>query len=295
MCVLNRIKTDIFRGKFVRNFGKTIQIYLPDGNPRSLKIAEITSRTVSAVLIPRSKLDEACNREELNNVGIYLLFGNDGANSKVYVGEAEKCLTRLKQHNKYKEFWTHAIVFISKTQYFTKTHIKFLEWFCYQTILKVNRYSLDNSNTPTKPHVSESVEADLYDNFETIQILASTLGYPIFDEIKKPKAKELIICKGKDAYAEGEYTEDGIIVFSNSICTLDETRTINNGVKNLRKDLIDAGILLEVNGVLKFTKDYIFSSPSSSAGVILARSANGWVEWKYKNGKTLDAVKRQND
>ena len=40
------------------NIGKTIQIYLPDGNPRSIKIAEITSRTVQAILIPRANLDD---------------------------------------------------------------------------------------------------------------------------------------------------------------------------------------------------------------------------------------------
>ncbi len=43
----------------MKAIGKTIQIYLPDGNPRSLKIAEITIRTVQALLIPRSVLDEA--------------------------------------------------------------------------------------------------------------------------------------------------------------------------------------------------------------------------------------------
>jgi hypothetical protein len=31
--------------------GTTIQVFLPDGNPRSLKIAEITNRTVQAILI----------------------------------------------------------------------------------------------------------------------------------------------------------------------------------------------------------------------------------------------------
>jgi hypothetical protein len=31
--------------------GKTIQIFLPDGNPRSVKIAEITSRTVQVLLV----------------------------------------------------------------------------------------------------------------------------------------------------------------------------------------------------------------------------------------------------
>lgn len=277
----------------MKQSGKTIQIYLPDGNPRSLKIAKITSRTVSAILIPRSKLEEAAKRDELNNVGVYLLFGSDESKPQVYIGEAENCLSRLKQHNKSKDFWTHAVAFISKTQYFTKTHIKFLEWLCCEVASKANRYSLENGNSPSKPHVSESVEADLYDNFETIQILASTLGYPVFDEIRKPKTKEVIICKGKDAYAEGEYTEDGMILFSNSKCNLIEAKTAGSWVAGMRSELENSGILVEKGGVLVFTKDHVFSSPSASAAVILARRANGWIEWKYNDGKTLDEVKRQ--
>lgn len=273
--------------------GKTIQIFLPTGNPRSLKIAEITSRTVSAILIPRSKLEEAAQRAELDNVGIYLLFGNEGAKSKVYIGEAENCLNRLKQHNKSKDFWTHAVAFISKTQFFTKTHIKFLEWLCCDIAKKANRYVLENNNTPSKPHLSEPVEADLYDNFETIQILASTLGYPVFDEIKKPKTKEVIICKGKDAFAEGEYTEDGVIVFAKSKCNLKESNSAGTWVIGMRKELKENGTLIELNGVLEFTRDHVFSSPSASAAVVLARRANGWSEWKYKDGRTLDQVKRQ--
>lgn len=38
---------------------KTIQIFLPDGNARSVRIAEVTSRTVQAVQVPRSKLKGA--------------------------------------------------------------------------------------------------------------------------------------------------------------------------------------------------------------------------------------------
>jgi len=26
---------------------------------------------------------------------------------------------------------------------------------------------------------------------------------------------------------------------------------------------------------------------------VLARSANGWIEWKYPDGRTLDEVKRK--
>ncbi len=277
------------------NFGKTIQIFLPDGNPRSVKIAEITSRTVQGILIPRSKLEFISERNELKNVGIYFLVGgtDEGSKPVVYVGEAEECLVRLKQHNKGKDFWTVALVIISKTKYFTKTHIKYLEWYCHEAIKKANRFKLDNSSLPNCPYISESMEADLIDNFDTIKILVSTLGYPLFDQIEKPEKKDILICKGKDAFAEGEYSEDGFVIFKGSKCNLTETNIAVTWIPNLRKKLIQEGILAQQSNVLIFTSDYIFSSPSAAAAVILARSANGWTEWKYKDGKTLDFVKRQ--
>jgi hypothetical protein len=39
-----------------------------------------------------------------------------------------------------------------------------------------------------------------------------------------------------------------------------------------------------------FEQDYLFSSPSTAAGVVLGRSANGRTEWKTKEGKTLKAI-----
>lgn len=63
-----------------------------------MKIAEITNRVVKAVLIPRNKLQYIASRDELNNVGIYYLFGESADKAKpiVYIGEAEDCLDRLK-------------------------------------------------------------------------------------------------------------------------------------------------------------------------------------------------------
>lgn len=277
------------------NIGKTIQIFLPDGNPRSIKIVEITSRTVQAILIPRAKIEEAAERKELKNVGIYFLIGSSDEESKplIYVGEAEDCLARLKQQNKSKDFWSVALAIISKTQFFTKTHIKYLEYFCHNEASKAGRYKLENPNVPTMPYVSEPMEADLIDNFDTIKILVATLGYPIFDQIKKPQQKDQLYCKGKDSFATGEYTEDGLIVFEGSKCNLKETQSAGPYVINWRKRLIEDGILVQENNIYKFESDHIFSSPSTAAAVVLARRANGWTEWKYKDGKTLDEVKRQ--
>jgi len=162
-----------------------------DGYPRSLKIAEITSRTVQAILFPRARIDAAVKRPELRNVGVYFLIGTSDEDSKpmLYVGEAEECLTRFKQQNKQKDFWSTAIAVISRTKYFTKTHVEFLESYCHEEALKAGRYKLEQT-MPTRPFVSESMEADLLENYDTIKVLVATLGYPIFDQITKPKKEE---------------------------------------------------------------------------------------------------------
>ena len=36
-----------------------------------------------------------------------------------------------------------------------------------------------------------------------------------------------------------------------------------------------------------------FTSPSSAAMFVLGGSTNGWVEWKNKDGKTLDELFRK--
>ena len=44
-----------------------------------------------------------------------------------------------------------------------------------------------------------------------------------------------------------------------------------------------------------FVKDYLFSSPSAAAAVVLGRSANGLTEWKLKNGTTLKEFEKPAD
>ena len=116
----------------------------------------------------------------------------------------------------------------------------------------------------------------------------------IFDA--NPDGKRQLAAKRvKAANAEGEYTEDGLIVFANSTCNLQETKSAGPYLKNWRKKLIEDGVLKKDDKVYRFTQDHIFSSPSTAASVVLARRANGWTEWKYKDGRTLDEVKRQSE
>jgi hypothetical protein len=110
---------------------KTIQIYLPTGEPRGIRIAEITTRIVKAVLIPRSELAQGKQRVERDWPGVFLFGeGEDEAKPIVYIGQTEDARKRLDHHNKTKTFWKTAIYCVSKTQNFTQTHIRYLEWYC---------------------------------------------------------------------------------------------------------------------------------------------------------------------
>jgi hypothetical protein len=278
------------------NRPQTIQIFLPDGNPTSIKIADLTNRLMVAVLIPRTKLIECGIRPEIRKYGIYFLFGinEDKAKPIAYIGETDDCFERLKSHNRNKEFWNYAIAITSKSDIFTKSHVKFLEYICIKTAKEIGRYDLENLTAPAKEHISESMEADLLDNFETIKVLLSTLGFPILEGIRNPEkeTKEILYCKGKDAIAEGELTDNGFVVFKGSKANLAETKTAGNWVVGMRKKLKDDNILSQENDIYVFKEDFIFGSPSSAAAAVLGRRANGWTEWKNNDGKTIDEIYR---
>jgi hypothetical protein len=281
-------------GDRMKNTAKTIQIFLPDGNARSIRLAEITSRTVQAIQIPRSKISEASNRSEVKSVGIYFLFGEDEKTGLplVYIGEAEDCFTRITQHNRGKGFWESAIAITSKTNSFTKAHAKYLEWYCHQNAMEINRYTLENSTIPTKPYISEQMEADLMDNYETIKVLLSVLGYPVLESVViKTQQSEMLYCKGRGVEAKGQYTDDGFIVFKGSACAPDEVKSASTFVTNARRRILDAEVIEKQGNAYIFLKDHLFPSPSQASAVVLGRNSNGWTSWKDSKGKTLDELK----
>jgi hypothetical protein len=110
---------------------QTIQIFLPAGDPRGMRVAEITTRIVRVIEIPRSQLAEFIKTPEAQQVGVYFLMGelSDAGLPRVYIGQSGNVGSRLVQHNLNKDFWNRAMVVISLTNSMTQTHALFLEWF----------------------------------------------------------------------------------------------------------------------------------------------------------------------
>lgn len=268
--------------------GTTISIFVPDSNPRSFKVCDMKNSIVKSLFIPRSKLNDVTERDDIKQPGIYFLFGIDEetGQSKVYIGEAEDLLVRIKQHNAKKDFWNTAICFVSEKKNLNKAHIKYLESHCCVVAKKVNKYMLENSTHPAKSSLTEQDEDFVLGFFDDLKILITTLGFPVFEEHKKEK--NIFYCSGKQALAEGEYSEDGMIVFASSRASIEITKTAPERIRKIKDDLMKQNVISLDGGVYVFNEDYVFSSPSTAAAFVLGRSANGWTEWKNKKGVTLD-------
>jgi hypothetical protein len=78
----------------------TIKLFLPRGDAKSLRTAEISNWTGKAIAAPRTELEELLQREELDKAGVYILSGADpvSGSPRAYIGEAEVIRDRLKQH-----------------------------------------------------------------------------------------------------------------------------------------------------------------------------------------------------
>lgn len=280
----------------MKTFGKTIKIYLIDGDPNGRMSCELSNWSGKAYKLPRKLIKESANRPDLDNTGVYILFGRtDDIEEKdlAYIGEAEGVRHRLEDHLAKKDFWNEAITFISKDNNLNKAHVKYLESRLYEIAKNADRYNLTNSNSPTKSSISESDQSEMEEFIENIKLLVNSLGFKIFEPLRKVSINKeeeekntFYIKAARGANATGQSTSDGFVVFKDSIIADSTTNSFPQNWDKLRNSLIKNKII-EQN---IFTKDYLFSSPSSAAAIVMGRSANGLTEWKTENGRILKVI-----
>jgi hypothetical protein len=122
-------------------------------------------------------------------------------------------------------------------------------------------------------------------------MLVNTLGHKVFDEKRefkqKQKQESFFIKAVRGADGQGEPTSDGFVVFKNSKAAASIVNSMASSFISYRQKLIEEGVLIDKGEYFEFSDDYIFSSPSTAAVMIMGRNANGLIEWKNKSGKTL--------
>ena len=279
----------------------TIKLFLPYGDPKRLRTAEISNWNGKAIAGPRIELDLLLDRAELEQSGVYLLTGIDpeSGNPMCYIGEAEIIKDRLKQQRS-KDFWIQAIVFVSKDENLTKSHIRYLEGRLIDDATKAERtIVLNNQASGSKLPESDREDMEVFLNkiHQLLPVLGSDLLTPIIrPSDKNSEANEDLFSSTKGLTARGRRTPNGFVVFSGSEAVLENRPSAAKHlpfVVTLRQKLISDGSLSSKSDRYVFTKDVEFSSPSTASAVIRGGGANGLIEWKNKQGKTLKEIEEK--
>jgi hypothetical protein len=276
----------------------SIKIFLPNGQPDGLRIVDKSNWTGRGIVFPRSLFPEIKKREEFQETGVYVLAGpsEEGELPKIYIGEGDPVKSRLEQHFSKKDFWTWGVFFVSKDRSLNKAHVQHLEAQLIQIAKEAKRSFFDNLNEPQKPSLSEAEEADVESFLEDMLSIFPLLGLSVFQKVSSGKIKkqQLLTIESKGIKVSGYESPEGFIVKEGSQAVKSEVPSIHHYMTVIRRELQETGVLKDDGDAFVFTQDYFFNSPSTAAGVVLGRTANGRIEWKNFKGETLKLIQDDN-
>ena len=268
----------------------SIRIFLAGGDPDGVRTIEKSNWSGVGIVIPRPLFPQSRSRRELSRTGVYVLIGppEDSGLLRVYVGEGDPIKPRLELHATKKDFWRTCIAFTSKDENLNKAHVQYLESRLVLLAARAKRCVLENGNAPALPSLSEADAADAERFLEEMLLCYPVLGVNVF-AAAAPVAKSTtwLTLTSKGIKAEGAESHDGFVVRTGSGAVKDEVPSCHGYIRQLRAALISNGVLQPTMSGFAFTQDYEFSSPSTAAGVVQGRAANGRIDWKSGDGKTL--------
>lgn len=289
----------------------SLHIFFPSGDPKGLRIVSKDNWSGRAWAIPRDRLDEAADREELHAAGVYVLRGTDsdteGQDSvRVYVGESATLIRRLEQHAQTKEFWTDAVAFTRAGGSLDRADALYLEARLLELARKGGWCTLENGQEPDpEPMLEPDKEAAAEGYLEEAVPCLSALGFVEFEEPIDP----LVVSNGEeeqDADSLDEPTVRVLTVTRNGVSIEAKGRRLGErgfeilkgsealatagpaflkrrefkGYRRLREQVLTSDAVIREGEKYRFTKDVKLKSPSAAEAVVAGRSGSGLVRWQ---------------
>jgi hypothetical protein len=266
--------------------GKTITTFLMDGSLKGPR--EVQSESIFLYILPR---EIASKVSDISVPGFYILTGKE----KIYIGQSKDCKQRLVSHSKNISWWDTAFVIVSKLkEEFDATTIQYLEAKCIEDVVSIgNAVNCDNQVTPKVPSLPKYQEAKIKSIYEEAKMLLEFAGCGVFVKAEIQEGDIYYInAPMKGVAAKGIYYPEThkVVVLTGS--TVDPKFANSYRNKEARAKLMAEITQTDKNGMPVTTKDHTFDSPSAAAKFVLGRPANGLDEWKDKEGKSLNDLKK---
>lgn len=290
--------------------GKQLRLFLVDGTAGGLTTAQIMNWTGQVLSGRRSDLADLLRRPEAQRPGVYLLLGDDEAaigGIRCYVGEAEDVADRLRNHQRNKEFWDRVVVITSTDENLTKGHIRYLEARLIELATRAARVELENGTQPPRAPLPEADRSDMDYFVDQLHVILPVLGInairvreqrPLIETAATDQVSPIFRLThsklGVDARAQqvdGEFT---MLAGSVIVATVRESSRYSPSTarayasyRALHEKLVANGTIVVEDGRGRFTRDAVFSSPSTAGAIALGRSCNGREAWISADGDTF--------
>ncbi len=271
---------------------KKLEVIYLNGQPDGIRSIRRHLSTMTTYVIPRPLLSEAKKITGINRPGIYYLINENDENkiAQIYIGQTRNGVTRLDDHNRSKDFWNKAIMFLADNKTFSLDMISGLEEYAIIKAHESNRYKVENFVKP-QYEIDEYDLPSIEEVYEEIQFIMATQGYKMDNAKESLNESEIFHTTRLGITAYGVYNGDKFQVLEGSEINMQKDVNLEKYNKQ-RRVLVEKGdIVQEVDKYfLKVTLE--FNTPSGASDFVLGGSTNGWTEWKNKDGKTLDKIYR---
>lgn len=272
---------------------KKLETIYHNGQPDGIRSIRRNLSTMTTYVIPRPLLSEAKSVSGITRPGIYYLINESDDNriAQIYIGQTRNGINRLDDHNRSKDFWNKAIMFLAESKTFTLDMISGLEKFAIIKAQESKRYKVENNIVP-KYEIDEYDLAAVEEIYDEIQFIMATQGYKMNNAKSTLNEADILHTTQNGIMAFGVYNGEKFEVLDGSQINLDKPAHLQR-YNRQREDLISQQSIVNADGkyILKVTVD--FDTPSGASNFVLGGSTNGWVEWKNKDGKTLDELYRK--
>lgn len=272
---------------------KKLEMIYHNGQPDGIRSIRRKLSSMTTHVIPRPLLSEAKSISGINRPGIYYLINEDDGNKiiQLYIGQTRNGIARIDDHNRSKDFWNKAIMFLAESKTFTLDMISGLEKFAIIKAQESKRYKIENNVVP-KYEIDEYDLAAVEEIYDEIQFIMATQGYKMNDAKSTLNEADVLHTTRNGITAFGIYDGEKFEVLEGSQVNIEKSTHLQR-YNRQRGELLSQQTIVDVDGkyILKATLD--FKTPSGASDFVLGGSTNGWVEWKNREGKTLDELYRK--
>lgn len=210
---------------------------------------------------------------------------------QIGIGQTRNGINRLDDHNRSKDFWNKAIMFLAESKTFTLDMISGLEKFAIMKAQESKRYKVENSVVP-KYEIDEYDLVAVEEIYDEIQFIMATQGYKMDDAKRTINEERILHTSRNGTAARGMYDGEKFEVLNGSEINMDKPAHLQS-YNRLRDELLSKQSIIKAGEkyILNVTLD--FNTPSGASDFVLGGSTNGWIEWKDRDGKTLDELFRK--